>query len=566
MRLPRIYTDERRRLFAWLVGNGLAQGALAVVSALLVMRIFDGLGGEPGPPVPLFVFLALGVLGTAWLRRRERIDAETLGQRYVKAIRQRLYTRLLATSPRAFSRHRKGALLLKFVGDLSALRRWISLGLARLLVAGIAISIALAALGWLHWPFALGVALIVALSAGWILWRSPDLRAAIGEARRRQAGLSANVTEKLSNLATVQAFGQMRREQRLLRRHSDRLLAASVDKAAKVGSMRAVIDATAGASALLVLVLAYLMPPPQLSPGMLAAVIGIIGFLTPPLRDLGRAQEYWLAAQVARDNLQRLAAQAPRLRRARGAEPLRIAEGRITFHRVSVRGALRRVSAEAEPGSRVAIVGPNGSGKSTLLALVGRLFDPAKGRVLIDGQDIAKVRLSSLRRQVGYVSADIPLMRGSLRKNIRYGAGRVDADFLQETIHQCGLDELVERLPRGLDTRIAEGGRDLSQGERMRVGLARALLLAPRVLLLDEADANLDGAAIVALNRVIDRFEGTVLMVTHRDAAVSACDRVWTLNAGRIESDSSEIVPVARVPGVVVMHPRDWTHGRVATR
>jgi ABC-type multidrug transport system fused ATPase/permease subunit len=128
-------------------------------------------------------------------------------------------------------------------------------------------------------------------------------------ARRRQASLSANVTEKLSQLATVQAFGQMRREHRLLRRQSDRLLEASVTKATRIGSLRAVIDAAAGACALLVLALAYLVPGQQLSPGMVAAVISIVGFLTPPLRDLGRVQEYWLAAQVACENLGQLAEQ-----------------------------------------------------------------------------------------------------------------------------------------------------------------------------------------------------------------------------------------------------------------
>lgn len=535
MRLPSLYKGERRTCFALLIGNGLAQGGLAVATAWLVMQVFDRLGSPAADALPMLGGLMLVVGAAAYLRRRERIDAERLGQHYVKAVRQRLYARLLSTSLRSFGRQRKGALLLKFVGDLSALRRWISLGLARLLVAGIAVSMAMLALGWLHWPFAAGIAAVLGASVAWILWRSAAVRASIAEARRRQANLSANVTEKLGHLATVQAFGQARRERRLLERQSDRLLQASVRRAARLGSLRATIDATAGACLVLVLLLAYLAPPAQTSAGMIAAVISIIGFLTPPLRDLGRAQEYWLAAQVARDNLDRVAGRLPRLRCRRGALPLEVDGGRVTFDGVSVRGALRRVSAEAAPGARIALLGPNGAGKSTLLNLAGRLFDPDRGRVLIDGQDIARVRLGSLRRQVAFVAADVPLLRGSLRKNLCYGAGRVDEGRLREMIGYCGLDALVARQPRGLDTRIAEGGRDLSQGERMRLALARALLTQPRVLLLDEADAGLDSEAIAVLNRVIRDFGGTLLMATHRRTVLSGFDGFWVFREGGVE-------------------------------
>ena len=535
MQLPKLIAGDRRAAFYLLLVNGLAQGALAVLGAWLVMRVFDLLG-TPTDAAPLvFVGLAAVVLSSAWLRRGERIQAEVLGQHYVRAVRHRLYRRLLASNPREFKQRRKGAVLLKFVGDLSALRRWVSLGLARLLVAGITVSIALSALLWLHWPFAVGVALILAVSAAWTLRHSASLRTAIEETRRRQSRLASNVTEKVNNLATVQAFDQTGREHRLLRRQSERMLQAAVVKATKIGSLRAVIDATAGANVLLVLSLAFIVPPADLSPGMVAAVISIIGFLTPPLRDLGRVQEYWLAAQVARSNIIKISQLTNRVRDRRRGRVLQVTKGEIEFRNVGVRRALSGINAKAAGGARIAVVGDNGSGKSTLLGLIGRLFDPDKGRIRIDGQNIARVRLSSLRAQVAYVSADVPLIRGSLRKNLCYGAGRIDPGRLQEVLQACELCGLIDRLPGGLDAAIAEDGANLSQGERVRVALARALLREPGILLLDEADANLDEQARRALDANVASFPGTVLMVSHRRTALSNCDTFWVLHDGRLE-------------------------------
>jgi ABC-type multidrug transport system fused ATPase/permease subunit len=267
-------------------------------------------------------------------------------------------------------------------------------------------------------------------------------------------------------------------------------------------------------------------------------------------------QEYWLAAVVASRNLQALAKRAPPMRNRRSDLPLRIQSGKIVFDSVSVKGALKRVCTEAAPGAHIAVLGPNGSGKSTLLGLVGRLYDPDHGRVLIDGQDVSTVSLSSLRRQVAYVSAEIPLIRGSLRKNLCYGAGQVDIDRLDEVISECELDSLIERKRGGLDACIAESGADLSQGERVRVSLARALLRRPAILILDEAEANLDARAIRVMDGVVNRFGGTVLMATHRPGAIQQCDAAWTLDEGCLQAITPVGSPIGRGQETLILDVR----------
>ncbi len=536
IRLPSLFIRRRRATLLKLVLNGMTQGVLAISGAWLVMSIFDGLGKQADHAAWWFAGLALIVVSGVMLRRTERVHAEWLGQNYAASIRRRLYKRLLFSDQRTLQRRRTGGLLLKFVGDLSALRRWVSLGMARLLVAGVATLIAMAALAWLHWPFFVAVLTVLSVSAAWIVYQGGTLREAIAESRRCQANISSNVTEKLHNLSTVQAFGQAEREQKVLRRQSDRLLRASVGKAAKIGTLRGVIEAAAGACVLAVLLMAYLFPPPDLTAGMVAAVVSIIGFLTPPLRDLGRAHEYWLGAEVAKDNLRSVMRGAVRVRDRRDSVPLNIDRAEIQLDDVSVSGVFDAVNVHIRNGCKILLSGANGSGKSTLLGLIGRLFDPDKGRILIDGQDIAGVRMASLRRQVAFVSSDIPLLRGTLKKNLCYGAETDLCDDVAAVIERFDCGDVFNRLPDGLDTRIAEGGSNLSQGERLQISLVRALLRRPRILLLDEADANLDSDAVETLERVIERFEGTLIMASHRRRNLHLFDEQWLLKGGAIVS------------------------------
>ncbi|MGI9002448.1 MAG: ATP-binding cassette domain-containing protein [Pseudonocardia sp.] len=188
----------------------------------------------------------------------------------------------------------------------------------------------------------------------------------------------------------------------------------------------------------------------------------------------------------------------------------------------------------AESGSVVAVVGPNGSGKTTLLTVLAGLVEPDRGRVLLDGVDLRVLDEGGLRRAIGLAGPDLPLLRGSIADNVRYGDPDADDAALDDAVRASGLDELLATLPDGLATRVGEGGRGLSAGQRQRVAPARAVLAKPRALLLDEADAHLDPVAAGVVDRLVSAFDGTVVVITHRPERLPATGTVWELRDGTL--------------------------------
>jgi subfamily B ATP-binding cassette protein MsbA len=216
-------------------------------------------------------------------------------------------------------------------------------------------------------------------------------------------------------------------------------------------------------------------------------------------------------------------------------------KGAIVFERVSFRygdrgPVLQGFDLEVAAGETVAITGANGVGKSSLVNLLLRFFDPLAGRVLIDGNDISEVSLTSLRSQIGLVPQYILLFNGSIRENIAYGLTNPDPHKLQAAAKAARAHEFICSLPNGYDTVIGERGIKLSGGQQQRIALARALLKDPPILILDEATSMFDPTGeeeFLALAE--DTFgDRTVLLITHRAASLALADRVLHMDGGRV--------------------------------
>ncbi len=260
-----------------------------------------------------------------------------------------------------------------------------------------------------------------------------------------------------------------------------------------------------------------------------------------PLNFLGFVYREMKGAMANIESMFKLLDQRATVADEPGARELAVSRGHIRFDAVSFgygpqRQILDDVSFEVPPLSKVAIVGSSGAGKSTLFKLLFRFYDPASGRVLIDGQDIREVTLSSLRGAIGVVPQDTVLFNTSLLENVRYG--RIDAsdDDVLEAIRLAHLDDFVSRLPEGVDTLVGERGLKLSGGEKQRVAIARAILKRPPIMVFDEATSSLDSRSERGILEAIREISAshTSLVIAHRLSTIVDADRIVVLELGRV--------------------------------
>jgi len=219
-----------------------------------------------------------------------------------------------------------------------------------------------------------------------------------------------------------------------------------------------------------------------------------------------------------------------------GRVELKVVEGKVEFRNVyfsyDTELILKNVSFEVRPGEKVAIVGESGAGKSTIGALLLRFYEPIKGKILIDNQDLRDIKIKSLRENIAYVSQDIFLFSDTIKENIRFGKRNADFKEIKEAARIAGIDEFIESLPDGYETMVGERGMKLSGGERQRIAIARAILKDSAIMILDEATSNLDRKVerrIVEAVEEISRNK-TLIIIAHRLSTIRDADKILVLN------------------------------------
>jgi ATP-binding cassette, subfamily B, heavy metal transporter len=391
------------------------------------------------------------------------------------------------------------------------------------------------------WAALLAV-LIVVLYAGFTAllttWRTEQRR----KLNAADTELRAVAVDSLTNFETVKAFAAEERETNrydaAMRTYNKHMVEVSRSLALlNAGQDILMALGLTGVAALT----AFATFDGRVQAGDMAAVVLIMGNLYRPLSILGWAFREINQGAVDLEKLYGLLNMKAEVADDPDARPLQVKGGAVSFDDVSfthdARSAgLSHVSFEVPAGAKLAIVGPSGSGKSTLLKLLFRFYDTGGGRVRVDGQDVRGLKQASLRDAIGLVPQEVVLFNSSMKDNLLYGKPDATDEEVREAARRAQLLDFIDKLPKGWDTRVGERGVKLSGGERQRVGIARAILKNPAILVLDEATSALDSATEADVQGALEEASKgrTTLMVAHRLSTVAGADEIIVLNEGRI--------------------------------
>ncbi len=530
--LPRITGEGRWRGISLVVALALGQAAAAGIAAFATRDVFAAFR-DTSTALPT---LALGLvasagLAIALLRFGERVAAEKVGQNYAASLRLKLFQHMTRVSARDLAERRSGALSLRFVGDLAAVRGWVSLGLARMISALVVLPAATGALFLMNpnLGFAAGIPIAVGLIV--LTLTGPRLGPAHRRLRSRRARLAADMSERVPHAPELRLLGRVHTETRQMVDKTEKLIDAALERARGAALLRAIPDAVSGITAASVFLVALRSGAPGAeAAGALAAV----GLMIQPMRDLAGVWDRHRAWRVAREKCAAILA-VPRLAGAdRSAkQPLANQAPRLRFEAVSS-GALTDFSVTAEPGRKIAVIGANGAGKSTLLALAAGLELPASGNVTVGDRMATGLSARERRRLIALVGTRSPILAGSLRRALIMGADdRPDDAAILAQAEAFGLAHVIGRLG-GLDGKVSEAGRNLSAGEIRRILLARAALSRPGLLLLDEPDDALDQDGPGIVKQLVRHCDATTLVVTHNLDIAASMDEVWVIEDGEL--------------------------------
>lgn len=397
----------------------------------------------------------------------------------------------------------------------------------------------------LDWRFALtafGTLVIYALLTFRITdWRLSHRRE-LNEAETRAAGLSGDA---LLNYETLKAFGA---EGRIVETYGQ-AMARYVDASARAnGSLNLLNGAQSlvlnvGLAALTVMA-GYEVAGGRLQVGDITMAILLLSGLYAPLGMLGFQYREIRQGLIDMEQMVALKFRTPDIVEAPSARPLPPASGQgaaLAFEAVGFRhdarsAGLHEVSFTAQPGQTVALVGPSGAGKTTAVRLAMRLLDPQSGRVTLDGVDMREARQADLRRAIALVPQDVALFNDTLYANIAFARPEASPAEVRAAADAAELGAFIDGLPNGMQTRVGERGLKLSGGERQRVGIARALLADPRLLILDEATSALDGPTEAAIQETLRKVKAgrTTLVIAHRLSTIADADQILVLRRGKI--------------------------------
>jgi len=532
------------------MGMGVLAGVLSIVPPLAFRIIINQVLVPQGGRAPDLraLYLSLILTSLALVLANAAIYGQTYmtawsGQHLVARLRVRLFERLLNLPLGEFDKWRPGELIARFSTDLQIMIDAVSVSVPQLVVALATFVSSFATMIYLDWLLTISLVLVAPIVSFAVSKFQRLISTGTHRAQQRIADLTANLSEILQSQRVVKSFGREEFEVGRFQRRNDDFFGAYMKLTQFIQTQPLVISSIMVAAVVAIMWLSVReVLVGRLDTGKVFMYWGLLVNLMNPMNRVAAFFGDISKALVGAGRVFEILDLPIEVADPPGAVALPLVQGRIEYRDVTLRykpeqpPALRNVTATIEAGEIVALVGPSGAGKTTLVNLVPRFYEPQEGALLVDGIDIARVRLADLRRAIAIVPQDVQLFRGSIIENIRYGRLEATDDEVRSAARDANVDDYVSAFPDGYATEVGERGLRLSGGERQRIAIARAVLRDPRILILDEATSALDSHSEAMIEQALDRLlpGRTTLIIAHRLSTVRRAHKVLYIEAGRV--------------------------------
>jgi ATP-binding cassette subfamily B protein len=493
----------------------------------------------------LLVSITVASRGLAAFRR---YLLQKLGQETVFDMREALYRRVHDLGLDYHGKKRTGDTITRVTSDVKEVR---TLLVDSIVEIGSSVFILLGMLVVMVW-MSPSLTLLALLSVPFLFLAVGRYRSALVErmrvVRAKEGAIASVIQEAVTGIRAVKIFGREDDELERFRTESEESLRASVDSSLIEAKFSILLGLVGGFGTALVMYFAALQVlSGALSVGQLTVFIFYLGLFLSPLWALSRQANQIGKSLVSGERIVELLGAEPSVKESPDARPAPLFEGRVTFEDVQFAyedeagEVLKGMDFDVEAGSRVALVGLSGAGKTTVTSLIARLYDPQRGRVLVDDQDIRNFTLKSLRDSITFVPQEPMLFRASVAENIGYGKSGATREEVERAAELAGADAFIRGLPDGYDTLLSERGESLSGGQRQRISIARAMLRESPILILDEPQSGLDAEAAGAVEESWRALtEGrTTFVIAHELRLVSSVDTILVVEDGRVAEAGS---------------------------
>ena len=471
-----------------------------------------------------------------------------LGQKVLYRLRVDLLAKVFRL-PNAFFDHTPtGQVLTNVTNDVESVRRFISEGVVSVF-SSLAKIIFIVFFMFMLSPWLAAITLLsIPLFAVGTLWFKSSIREGFRQVRQANSDINTRMVESLNGHREIVLFQHRDANETLFDLSNKKYLDAYQSIVNAYAVYLPLVENITHLSTLMVLMVAHFGSGTVLQPGEIIAFFSLINMFFRPLRQMAEEFNTFQSAMAAMERVKKLLEESEPLSSLPKGERAELPTGalaiefeKVHFQYQPEKPVLRGLSLNIRAGETVALVGNTGAGKSTMIHLINRLYDVTDGRVLVGGCDVKHCGLGDLRSAIATIPQDVMLMEGTVLENIALFDGSVERSLVEKAVQALGLESFMANLPKGLDSKLGEGGASLSEGEKQLIAFARAWVKNPRVLILDEATANVDSKTEKKLEQALIalRQGRTTILIAHRLSTIQTADRICVLQKGIAHEEGS---------------------------